>query len=107
MELRVVMRAQGALVIVGNVVDTIIDLVDTCGGCNFVGYPSFELGLMPEVLDGEGWMGSMMLSLSTIRRTEGTSGTTSAPTILLAPISSTSGQDWGCGNASHKLVPGR
>jgi hypothetical protein len=57
MGLRVVMKSEGALVTLGRVVDTVIDLVDTCGGWNFVGYPSFEVGSMPEVLDVGGMAG--------------------------------------------------
>lgn len=57
MGLRATMMSEGALVTVGRVVDTAIDLVDTCGGWNFVGYPSFESGSTPALLDDGGMTG--------------------------------------------------
>lgn len=61
--LRVTMMAEGALITVGRVVDTVIELVDSCGGWNFVGYPSFEVTSMPEVLDDGGIAGGYDLVL--------------------------------------------
>jgi hypothetical protein len=57
MGLRVTMLSDGALVTVGRVVDTAIDLIDSCGGWNFVGYPSFESASTPVALDDGGMAG--------------------------------------------------